>query len=52
MAQFACIACGHEGHFVEFKTGSHVEHDDETEEDVELDDVECPECGSESVVET
>jgi DNA-directed RNA polymerase subunit RPC12/RpoP len=51
MAEFACIACGYEAHFVEFKTGSHTEHVEETDEDVEVDEVECPECGSAAVVE-
>jgi DNA-directed RNA polymerase subunit RPC12/RpoP len=51
MAQFACMACGHEGHFVEFKTGSHTEHDEDIDEDIEVDEVECPDCGSASVVE-
>lgn len=55
MAQFSCTTCGHEGHFVEFKAGQHTETvdlGDDVTEDVEVDDLECPSCGSESVVES
>jgi DNA-directed RNA polymerase subunit RPC12/RpoP len=43
MAQFSCHACGHEGHFVEFKV--------DPESDADEPDLECPECGSERVSE-
>lgn len=53
MAQFCCTACDHEGHFTEFKVGTHMEpsDDEDHDEEVEVDDLECPECGSGSVVE-
>lgn len=52
MAMFACASCGYEGHFSEFSAGTHVEMDDDIGEEIEVDDVECPECQSSSVVET
>jgi DNA-directed RNA polymerase subunit RPC12/RpoP len=49
MAQYTCSDCGHSDHFSEFKSGSHVEEGEL--EDVEVDEVECPECGSENASE-
>jgi Zn finger protein HypA/HybF involved in hydrogenase expression len=51
MAQFQCTQCDYDAHFVEFRTGTHEEIDDETGEVDEVDDLECPQCGSESVIE-
>lgn len=51
MADFACGRCGFEGHFTEFKTGSHDEFDEDIGEVVEVDDLECPECGNEQPYE-
>ena len=52
MANFACGLCGHEGHYVEFKTGSHEVFDSEIEELIEVDELECPECGNPEPYET
>lgn len=52
MAQFCCLSCGYEGHFVEFKVGEHVEFDEGIGEEIDVADVECPECGSTDAVET
>lgn len=52
MAQFTCSSCGHEAHFSEFKVGSHSEMADEGDDLIEVDDCECPDCGSEDVYES
>ena len=50
MAQFNCSDCDHTGHFSEFRTGTthleFVDSDDCGLDSYEVDDVECPECGS------
>lgn len=53
MAIFSCTSCGHEGHYVEFKVGTHMEPSDDPDwdEEIEVADLECPSCGSESAVE-
>lgn len=51
MAEFSCIDCGYEGHFSEFKTGSHQGHSDDGSEEIDIDEVECPRCESDSVYE-
>lgn len=56
MATFACNSCGYQGSFSEFSLGTtHTEtigdDDDPGQEELEVDDVECPECGSASVFE-
>lgn len=54
MAQFACASCDYEAHFVEFRIGEHTEHidpDDDSSEEIEVADLECPSCGSDSVYE-
>ena len=43
MAQYTCTKCEHEAHYVDFKS--------DPESDADEPDLECPECGSESVVE-
>jgi Zn finger protein HypA/HybF involved in hydrogenase expression len=55
MARFSCASCDYEAHFVEFKVGEHTElsdPDDETSEEIEVADLECPSCGSEAVYES
>lgn len=47
MAWFACTSCGFDGHFTEFLEGEEMP-DEGWQDDAPL---ECPECGSESVVE-
>lgn len=53
MAIFACGSCGYEAHFVEFKVESEgspeIDFDDD---DDSPDEVQCPECGSQSCYET
>ena len=54
MAIFACSACDHQAHFSEFKVDSDspVYEEDDNGEEVEVDEVECPECGSSACYET
>ena len=51
MAEFACLDCSYEAHFTEFKTGTHSDIFEGSDEVVEVDDVECPVCGSDAVYE-
>lgn len=53
MAQFQCMECDYEGAFFEFKTGSHTEvsEDEDSDDEIDVDETNCPACGSESVVE-